>query len=259
MIIRIGRAVWPWLLPVTLIVGYFFWTESGHQMYFPPISEVVSSFIDRWTGDQFTENVVPSLTNLSLGFSVGFTLGIALGIAVGRVPWLRHFVTPIVAFNLTLPPVALLPLFLIVLGIGQQLQVGIIAFSVFFYVFVTTADAIRSIDPIVLDVGAVYRLSPARRLVSIYIPSAVPAIIAAARVTLATGLLVMVVSEMVGASRGIGAVILLAQQSFAYDDLWAGMVLVAGLGIALNVVFEFVERVILELTGYIPVHQKGKS
>ena len=127
---------------------------------------------------------------------------------------------------------------------------GVIAFAVLFYVLVTTADAIRGIEPVLLDVAAIYRVHRWRRLVFILLPAAVPAMLSAARVTLSVGVLVMVVSEMVGASRGIGAVTLLAQQSFAYKQMSAGMILLAILGIGLNALLSLAERRLLLGAGY---------
>ena len=178
--------------------------------------------------------MLPSLANLARGYARGLVLGVLAGVALGRMPRLRQATNPVISFILTVPTVALLPIFLIVLGIGPQLQVGVIVVAVFFYVLVTTADAIRGIEPMLLDTADSFHIRGWRRLVLILVPSAVPAILSAARITLSISVLVMVVSEMVGASRGIGAVTLLAQQSFAYDQMWAGMLLLALIGIVLN-------------------------
>lgn len=256
---RVGRLLWSLILPVALVVGYQLWSARAGNPYFPTIPEMLVSFKETWIGPGFATNVLPSLSNLARGYALGLVLGVLAGVVLGRVPPVRQALNPLVYFILTVPAVALLPLFLIVFGIGPQLQVGVIAFAVFFYVLVTTADAIRGIEPVLLDVAAIYRLRGWRRLLFVLLPAAVPQILSAARVTVSLGVLVMVVSEMVGASRGIGAVTLVAQQSFAYDQMWAGMILLAILGIGLNALLSFAERRLLLRAGYVTSTREGSS
>lgn len=248
---RIARGLWMLILPIGLLVAYQLWSLGAQNPYFPTLGQMADSFRDTWIGPGFATHVLPSLGNLARGYLLGLSVGVLAGVALGRLPALRRAAAPVVSFILTIPPVALLPLFLIVLGVGPQLQVGVIAVSVFFYVLVTTADAVRGIEPVLLDVAAIYRLRGWTRLTRVFIPAALPQILSAARVTLSLAVLVMVVSEMVGASRGIGAVTLLAQQSFAYRQMWAGMILLAILGIGLNALFSLLERLVLTRAGYI--------
>jgi sulfonate transport system permease protein len=253
------RWLWPLVLPVAMVVGYEAWSRSADNPYFPTIPEMGTAFVETWAGDGFVDHVLPSLANLARGYALGLLLGVLGGVALGRMPRLRQATNPVISFILTVPTVALLPIFLIVLGIGPQLQVGVIVVAVFFYVLVTTADAIRGIEPMLLDTADSFHIRGWRRLVFVLVPSAVPAILSAARITLSISVLVMVVSEMVGASRGIGAVTLLAQQSFAYDQMWAGMLLLALLGIVLNAAFALIERRILIRAGYQPTTRKASA
>jgi sulfonate transport system permease protein len=244
---RARRLAWPAVLPVALIAVYQLWASHGDNPYYPTLPAIARAFRENWTGAGFAENVVPSLWNLARGYAGGLLLGIAGGVVLGRVRVLGRALRPLVSFFLTLPPVALLPLLLIVFGVGAQMQVGAILLSVLVYVLVSTADGMRDIEPTLDELSRVYGIRGARRLGIVLLPAAAPQIVAAARVALSLGVLVMVVSEMVGASRGIGAVTLLAQQSFAYDQMWAGMVLVALIGIVLNALFGIAERTVAAL------------
>jgi ABC-type nitrate/sulfonate/bicarbonate transport system permease component len=246
---RARRLGWEALLPVALVLGYQLWAGHGDNPYYPTLAAIGRAFRENWTGAGFTENVLPSLWNLARGYLGGVVLGIAGGVLLGRVRVLRRAVSPLISFFLALPPVALLPLFLIVVGVGAQMQVGVILFSVLVYVLVSTADGVRDLDPTLDELSRVYGIRGPRRLGVVLLPAAAPQIIAAARVALSLGVLVMVVSEMVGASQGIGAVTLLAQQSFAYDQMWAGMLLVALLGVVLNTLFGAVERTVVARAG----------
>lgn len=237
--------LWQIILPVALLLAYQLYAMSANNLYIPTIPEIISSFVETWGGEGITDHVVPSLTNLARGYFLGLAAGIAFGVLLGRLALVRKAVNPIVSFMLTIPPVALLPLLLMVLGVGPQLQVATIFIAVFFYVLVSTADGVSDVEPTLIDVARIYRVRNWRNFFLILIPAALPSILSAARVTLSLGILVMVVSEMVGSSRGIGAVTLLSQQQFQYDQMWAGMVLLALLGILLNAIFLLFERLFL--------------
>lgn len=240
---------WQLILPVLLVIAYQLWASSNDNGYFPTIPSIIEAFRENWLGDGFKTNVLPSLSNLARGYGIGLLLGISIGVLLGRVPLLRRAFGPVFGFLLAVPPVAVLPLFLLVLGVGPQMQIGVLVFSVSIYMLISTADGIRSIEPTLDEVAQVYGIRGPRRLFLVVLPAASPQILAAARVSLSLSVLVMVVSEMVGASKGIGAVTLLAQQSFAYEQMWAGMVLVAILGIGLNALFGYGERLLLKRAG----------
>jgi ABC-type nitrate/sulfonate/bicarbonate transport system permease component len=247
--VRVRRIAFELVLPVALLIVYQLWASAADDPYFPTIGEIASAFREMWIGDGITEHIVPSLWNLARGYALGVALGVVGGIAVGRSDLLWRAFAPVISFVLTLPPVALLPLFIVAFGIGPALQVGIIVFAVVFTVLVNTAVGLRDVDPTLIDMSSAFRIGGLRRLSTVLLPAAAPQILASARTSLSVALLVMVVSELVGASRGIGAATLVAQQSFQYDRMWAGMVLLAILGYTLNRMFTVVERPLLRRLG----------
>ncbi|MER7130062.1 ABC transporter permease [Streptosporangium saharense] len=254
---RLGSFAWQAVLPVFLVLGYQVAASAARDPFFPALPDIWQAFVTSWTGPGFTRDVAPSLIDLFAGYVLGVAGGLAGGIVLGRAPRVRATLNPLVSFALTLPPVALLPLFLMLLGIGPQMQIGVIAFSVFFTLLINTTEGLRSADPALGDLSAVYRIGGLRRLLVVQLPAAAPYILAAMRTCLSTAVLVMVVSEMVGASQGIGAQTLLAQQSFAYEQMWAGMLLLAVLGCLLNTLFTLAERAVLRRAGLLPATSTG--
>lgn len=230
--------------PLLIVGGYEAFARSTASPYFPTVAQIGDAFVKTWAGDGFTKHVVPTLSNYALGWSTGLLLGIVVGVLVGRVEAIDRLLRPIVAFALTLPGVALLPVFLMVFGVNASMQRALIATTVFFLVVVNTAAGVRATETTLHDMADVYRVRGARRLFLLTLPGAAPHIIAAARVSLSLALLVAIVSEMVGASRGIGAVTLLAQQEFVYTRMWAGIVLLSLLGIGVNLLFALFERTV---------------
>lgn len=256
-----GLRRWSWelALPVALVLGYHLWATHASELYFPPVPAVLEAFVQTWTGRGLVEDVRPSLVHLAAGYTLGLALGVAAGVGLGLLRRLREAVSPVVSFVLTLPPVALLPVFLLVLGVGSQLQIGIVTFAVYLLVMVSTADAVRRIDATLLDVTRTFRLGRRRRVLEVVVPAAAPAIVGAARAALSVAILVMVVSEMVGASHGIGAATLLGQQSFRYAQMWAGMLLLAVLGYGLNALFALAERPVLRRYGLTTTSRRTSS
>lgn len=235
------RAIQALLVPALVVVLYAVGTAVAPSPFFPPVPAILGAFGREWLGAGFATNVVPSLSNLGIGYALGVLIGVALGGLMGRLRVVNELLSPIVGFLLTIPPIAMLPIFLFILGIGPQFQIAAIVFGTMTYMLLNTAAAVRTVEPTLEDVGRVFRINPWRRIALMIYPSALPRIIAAARVALAAALLIMVVSEMIGAARGIGATTLTAQQSFDYPLMWSGMLLVALLGVAFSYLFVLIE------------------
>lgn len=238
--------VWELLLPLALFVAWWVWSVTAGEMYFPPLPEILRAFGHTWFGAGFVEHILPSLRNFALGYLLASAAGIVAGVAIGRNAWLHWLVGPIVEYARSLPPPALLPFFILILGIGPEMQVGIIAFGVFFVVLLNTIDGARSIEPTLLEVSAVYRIPRWLRFTYIILPAASPQIVAGLHTGTSLAVILMVVSEMVAATRGIGFFTLQAQQNFAFADMWSGMLLLAIIGVLVNLLFvRLVERPVL--------------
>lgn len=237
------------LVPVVLVGLYQVWAIQQGSPFFPPVQDIWAAFQRTWLGAGFVQNALPSLKNLAIGYGIGTVLGIAAGSFLARFRIIRLAVSPISSFALALPAVALVPLFITAVGIGEQMQQTVIAYSAFVYMMVNTTDGLVRIPSSLLDVNAVFRIRGFRRLLLVSLPAIASRLLGTGRATLSLSVLIMVVSEMIGASVGIGAVTLTAQQSFQYDVMWSGMVLIAILGVGLNALYSLAERPILVRSG----------
>jgi ABC-type nitrate/sulfonate/bicarbonate transport system permease component len=243
---RVAAIAWPLILPVALLLGWWLWSAGSSNPYFPSLSQVLRSFAHTWFGTGFSENLVPSVLNLLIGYAIGASAGIAIGVVVGRVAWLRWLLTPLITYGRSLPPPALLPFALLIFGIGTLMEIAFISFGVAFPVILNTVDGILGIDPTVEDVCTVYRVPRRFRLPIVILPAAAPQIMVGLRTGLSLAVLLMVVSELTAATRGIGFFTLQAEQNFDYADMWSGILLLAIIGVALNLAFQrLVERPVL--------------
>ena len=223
-------------------------TEWADSLFFPPPNEVLSEVWNGWILDwsaTWSDNLEPSLTRLLTGFLLAAVFAVSLGVAIGRSRTLGDYVEPIIHFVRSIPPPALLPLLLVLLGIGDDMKVVLIAIGVFPPILLNTADGVRSIDPLYLDTAAVYRIPRLRRLTRVILPAAAPEIFAGLRISLSIAVILMVISELIAATNGVGFRILQAQRQFKMVDLWAGLVVLGAMGAALNAVLALIERRVL--------------
>ena len=152
---------------------------------------------------------------------------------------------PIVEFLRSIPPPALIPFAIVVIGVGDDMKVFIIGFVCLWPVLLNTIDGINGIDPTLKDTARVYGISGRDKLLRMTLPAASPQIFAGMRLSLSLALILMVISEMVASTNGIGFFVLQSQRSFAIPEMWSGILLLGILGYVFNLVFMIIERRVL--------------
>ena len=145
--------------------------------------------------------MLPSLARILVGFGLAAVIGVIGGILLGLLPRFEEAVRPLLEFLRSTPGVALLPIAIMFLGIGDGMKVFMIALASMWPILLNTIDGVRSVEPVLLRVARSYRLTLADRIRFIYIPNAAPQIFAGARLSLAIAAVVMVVTEMIGIPR----------------------------------------------------------
>jgi sulfonate transport system permease protein len=237
-----GLALW---LPVAVVAAWWAWSAGAAEPFYPPVPDILERFRELWLFDRMSSDVLPSLRNMVVGFVIAAVVGILGGVALARVRVVREALRPVVFFLNSIPPIALIPIAIVLLGFGATTRIVVIAFSAAFATLIATMDGVRSLEPTLDEVAKVYRLGRRERLFSVVLPAAGPRIFAGLRVSLQVALIVMISSEMLASTEGIGFLTIQAQQSFAIADMWAGMLLLGVLGVLVNVGFVLVERRVL--------------
>lgn len=232
-------------VPVAVVMAWWFLSAGSTNPYFPPLQQILVHFQELWLFDRFASDVLPSLGNLLAGFALAVIVGIAAGVVLGLVSWLAWAVEPVVYFWRAIPPVAFVPIFVSLLGFGAETRIVVIFIGAVFPTLIATIDAIRSIDPIVRDTSRAYRLTWPERIFRVYLPASGPRIASGVQISLTASFILMIASEMLGSSVGIGAMTLLAQQTFASADMWAGILLLGMIGFAANALFLWARRHVL--------------
>ncbi|TDC48909.1 ABC transporter permease [Actinomadura sp. KC345] len=228
--------------PLLVLLGWGLWSAGSTNIFYPPLTRILSVFQDTWLFERVGSDVVPSLVNMFAGFALAIVVGVPLGVLVGLVRPLRTALAPVIEFLRAIPPPALIPFGIVVLGVGTGMKVFIILMVGLFPILMHTVDGVRGVDPGLLDSARAYRVPWHDRLLRVVLPAAAPQIFAGTRVALSLSLILMVISEMVASTRGIGYFILEAQRTFAIPEMWSGMVLLGILGYLLNLAFGAIER-----------------
>ena len=244
-------------VPVALLAIWWVASASSTSTFFPPLSKILTRFGDLWFFDHFASDILPSVGNLFAGFALGGIFGVLIGVVLGQFQRLNWLFVPIIDFSRAIPPVALVPIFVALFGFGNEVRIGTIAIAALFPTLISTIDGMRSIDPQLGDVLKVYGLTWAERLFQVDLPAASPRIVSGLQVSLQVSFVVMIASEILGSSKGIGAMTLLAQQTFAIADMWAGIILLGILGYLVNLLFNLFRKWILKW--YIRSQQLGKE
>lgn len=245
------------VVPILLLALWWFASAGSTNTFFPPLETILSRLWEVAQTPVFWQNVGSSVGNLLLSFVLASVIGVLLGAALGLVRPLSWLVEPTVHFFRAIPPVALVPIFVSLLGFGNETRIVSITLAALFPVLISTIDGIHGAEPTLGMVSRVYRLGWRDRLFSVTLPAASPRILSGMQVSLIAAFVVMIASEMLGSSVGLGAWTLLAQQSFAIADMWAGILTLGVLGYAATALFTLFRRWILRW--YIASQQQEKN
>lgn len=235
-------AIW---LPIVLLVLWYLLSESSTSPFFPPLRTILDEWWRQFVVGDGKAQILPSLRNLLAGYVAGSVVGYVSGTILWMLPWVRRATNPIVYFLYVLPAPALLPAMIAVFGIGEMRQIALISFGAIWPTLLNTLDGMRGVDRVKFDTARVMRLGRVRTLFQVVVPASAPQAMAGLRASLQVSIILMVVSEMVAATSGIGYFILQAQTVFAVVTMWSGILTLAILGTVLNYVFMAVERVVL--------------
>jgi ABC-type nitrate/sulfonate/bicarbonate transport system permease component len=265
---RVGRLAWRVLmivaLPLILLAAWWFGSANSTNYLNPPLSTIFAQFGEFWFAGDTPEDwpivaqVVPGLTRLLVGYALALVFGIVLGIAIGSFRRLRAFLEPVLELFRAIPPPVLVPIFMLFLGIGDEMRTAVIAMGALWPILLNTVEGVRALDPVLRDTADAYRIRGPRRLLQFVLPGASPQIVTGARQALSIAIILMVISEMFAAKDGLGFLVVNFQRSFAIPAMWSGVILLGLLGVLLSLLFKVVtDRVLAWYHGYLQSQRGG--
>ena len=233
-------------LAAVLVVWELF-TRIGWvpPLFLPSPLTVLASGAQMLVSGELLGHLATSLQRTLLGFGLGALGGIGVGLAVGFWSLAEAVGNPIIAATFPIPKIALLPLLILWLGIGEASKVTVIALGVFFPMAINTFTGVRTADPLLIRAAVSFgagRLSLIRKVI---FPSALPMIFAGLKLGAGTALLLLVAAEMIAAQSGIGFLILHAQNLMETTKLMVGIVVLSGLGVGAHWLLARLERAVI--------------
>lgn len=228
-----------WTLPVALLVLWEATTRLGllDQRFFPPLSEILASAVAEFADGRLGLDVVLTLQRLGMAFALAATTGVLIGVASGRWRTVELLIRPITDTLYPLPKIAVLPLFIIIVGRGEFAYILTAFATAFFQIIISTRGSVREVGTELLEAGRNFGATGMRFFTRLLFPAIAPALLNGLRLGMATCLITLIAAEFVGAEYGIGAMIRRAGQQFAVDEVYAGLLITGLLGLAINLVF----------------------
>jgi len=235
------------LSPLALLLLWEVAARAGliDTRFFPAPSAIFQTLLSLGRSGELWMHLLASLQRLFLGVIVGGVPALALGVLMGLYRPLRMAVDPLVAATYSVPKSAILPLLLLIFGLGETSKVAMVAIGMFYPVVINTATGVLNIQKIYLDVGKNFQASPFQVFRTIAIPGALPSIMSGVKLGVGMGLVLIAISEMTGADSGLGYMIWNSWQILSVETMYVGLILIAILGAVLTLALDEVESWLL--------------
>jgi sulfonate transport system permease protein len=229
---RAARLTLGLLLPLALAAGWeaavYFHFANGRLV--PPPSVIFATFLELWRAGELQRHILVTCERVAAGFIIGVVAGTLIGAIAGYSALIRRLIDPTMQALRSIPSIAWVPIFVLWFGIFETSKITLIAVGVFFPVYLGVMGAIMSVDRKLVEVGRAFRLSPAGMVRRILLPAVLPHYVIALRSGLGLGWMFVVAAELLGASEGLGYLLIDGQQLGKPAEIVAAIVAFAIIG-----------------------------
>jgi len=233
--------------PLALLLLWELSARAGliDTRFFPAPSSVAAKLLELTQSGELWINLSASLQRLFWGSLLGGIPALVIGIIMGLYRPVRVAIDPLISATYPVPKSAILPLVLLIFGLGEASKIVMVALGVFYPVVINTVTGVRQIDKIYLDVGKNFRAGRWQTFRGIALPGALPSIMAGMKLGIGMGLILIVIAEMVGSKTGIGFMIWDAWQVLSVETMYVGLIVISILGFVLTLILNEIEGWIL--------------
>lgn len=239
-----GRALRRSALVIALLALWEIAPHAGlaDPAFLPPLSEVLQAGLDLAANGQLYEHLGSSLFRVFTGFAISLVLFIPLGLAIGWYQRLGDTLNQLIEVLRNTAPLAILPVFILLLGIGETSKISMVIYSCAWPLLLNTASAVRQVDPLLVKSARTMGTTPLQLFQKVILPSSLPSIFVGVRLASAAAILVLIASEMVGAKAGLGYLVIYSQYSFLIPQMYFGIIAITTIGLTMNAVLQGVEK-----------------
>jgi ABC-type nitrate/sulfonate/bicarbonate transport system permease component len=239
--LRLG-AIAAFLALWSLLSGAVVVFQLFNPIFLPGPWLVLGNVLEMAVRGQLWVHLAATLERVALGFGTGAALGVGLGLAAGYFKPIRSVVEPLVEMLRPIPPLAVLPMFIVWVGIGETSKIGFITYATFFPIFLTTVTGVRQIDPLLLRAAQSLGARGVGLFTRVILRAALPDILTGLRLGVALAFFVIVISEFIGAEHGLGYLINDGRNFFLVPQMLGAAVVLGLLGYAGNALVRLLER-----------------
>jgi ABC-type nitrate/sulfonate/bicarbonate transport system permease component len=212
------------------------------ELFLPGPLDIAQALVGYATSSEFGIDVATSAQELALGYGFAIAAALPIGLVMGWYRRLHYALDPFISFFNSTPRIALLPLLIIWFGIGVWSKVAVVFLGAFFPIVINTFTGVRSLDPALLKAARSFCASDLQIFRTIALPGSVPFIITGLRLGVGQGLIGVVVGELVAAQHGVGLSMATAGATFQTAKVFAGLIIVAAAGVALQTSMQRLQR-----------------
>lgn len=212
------------------------------RVFLPPFSQVVAAWWGLAVSGQLATHVEASMARSLSGLLLAVVIAVPLGIAIGWYRLVAEVLEPLLELFRNTSALALLPVFVLLLGLGESSKIALVCFACCWPILLNTVGAVRGVDPLLVKAARSLGLSSPELFRKIVLPASVPALFTGIRLAAAYSILVLLAAELTGAKAGLGFQITSAQYNFQIPQMYAGIVTISLLGLVLNQLLVAAER-----------------
>jgi NitT/TauT family transport system permease protein len=238
------RLLTSWIGVAALLVAWQLAPKLGwvDRTFLPSFSSVLHAWWDLAKSGELWADAKVSLQRSLTGFGIAIGVGVPLGLLIGWYPLASELLNPVLTIFLNTAAIALLPVFTLILGIGETSKITIIVYASIWPVLYNTIGGVRNVDPLLIKSARSLGVGSIRLFQKVLLPAAVPTIFTGVRLAGAASILVLITTEMVGAKAGLGYLIINSQFNFQIPQMYAGILTVSAAGVAFNALLLALER-----------------
>ena len=220
------------------------WEAASHLGWLPrlllPAPTMIAAEIGRLAANgELVRHTAATLSRVFIGLALGGAAGALAGLAMGWSRRARSLGDPLVAATYPIPKIAVLPLIMVLFGIGNLTKVIVIAVSAFFPMLISAMAGVAEISPIHFEVARNCGANPRKVFTRVVLPGSLPLLLTGVRLALNTALLLAIAVELVLTKNGLGSMIWLAWQTLRVETLYASLLVISALGIACNGLLQY--------------------
>jgi len=216
------------------------------QLFIPPVSQVSTALAQLTVAGPIAEHFTITVSRFAAGYFLSAALGVSLGIILGYFRSLHSLVEILIEVLRPMPSVAIIPVAVLMLGIGDSMIVAVTVYATVWPILINTLDGVRHIEEMLIQTGRTFGLSQRKILWQVILPAASPYIGTGLRIGLSIALILVTTAEMVAGSKGLGFFILDEERSMNSSNMYAGILVVAVLGYIINRLFLLLEAKIMK-------------